>query len=209
MSGYMARKKSNPESPDKPKLGQRARKVLQRKEHILTVSARLFRERGFHAVSIDEVGTAAGMSGPAMYKYFSDKGSILAALLDRGTGIAKAAFEAIDREGLSDIDLLNERVRVCIEFTGEVRDALVVAVREANSIPEWYRDDFLREQRLIREVHVDILMRIRPELSKADARYICSNVFQGLISSSVYLYPADTPARKKRLAQMAMAALFA
>jgi len=206
----MAQPNSRVSAPiDKPKVDLRARKIQQRKNHILMVAARLFRERGFHAVSIDQVGTAAGMSGPAMYKYFSDKGAILSALLDRGISIAIAAFEAIDNEGLSDLELLKERVRVYIEFAGEVRDALVVAVREANSIPEWYRDDFLREQRRIREIDVDILMRIRPELSKSEARYICSNVFQGLISSSVYLYPADTPMRRKRLTKMALAALFA
>lgn len=205
----MKQKKSKLSLAAQPKLGLRAQKVQQRKEHVLTVSARLFRERGFHAVSIDEIGTASGMTGPAMYKYFSDKGSILAALLDRGARIATESFEAIDKEGLSQIDLLKERVRVYIEFANDVRDALVVAVREVNNIPEWYRDDFLRAQRRTREVDVNILMEIRPELTKAEARYICSNVFQGLISSSVYLYPADTPIRRKRLANMAMAALFA
>lgn len=190
-------------------LGRRAQKVQDRKDNILTVSARLFRERGFHAVTMDEIGLASGMTGPAMYKYFDDKGAILAALLDRGIRIAFSALEALEIEHVSDLDALEQRVWVFIDFADAVRDASVVAVREVNSVPEWYREEFLENQRKIREINVEILMRIRPELSKNDARYICTNVFQGLISSSVYLYPADSIARKKRLAAMALAALLA
>lgn len=190
-------------------LGRRAQKVQDRKDNILAVSARLFRERGFHAVTMDEIGVASGMTGPAMYKYFDDKGAILAALLDRGIRIAVSALEALEVDHVSDLEALEQRVWVFIDFADTVRDASVVAVREVNSVPEWYRDEFVENQRKIREINVEILMRIRPELTKAEARYICTNVFQGLISSSVYLYPADSIARKKRLATMALAALLA
>src|SRR3546814_9980918 len=71
------------------KLGRRAQKVQDRKDHILVTSARLFRERGYHAVSMDEIGAASGMSGPAMYKYFKDKAAILIAIVEYGTKIAK------------------------------------------------------------------------------------------------------------------------
>lgn len=198
-----------PEPNPAKALGRRAQKVQDRKDNILTVSARLFRERGFHAVTMDEIGLASGMTGPAMYKYFDDKGAILAALLDRGIRIAFSALEALEVEHVSDLEALEQRVWVFIDFADAVRDASVVAVREVNSVPEWYREEFLENQRKIREINAEILMRIRPELSKNDARYICTNVFQGLISSSVYLYPADSIARKKRLAAMALAALLA
>ena len=111
--------------------------------------------------------------------------------------------------GLSDLEILAEHVRCYIDFTGETRDAMVVTVREANNIPEWYRPGFLDEQRTVREAEVNLLIRIRPELTRSEARYICTNVFQGLISSSVYLYPADSENRRLRLSAMAMAALLA
>jgi AcrR family transcriptional regulator len=192
-----------------PKPGLRAQKLQARKDHILTVAARLFAERGYHAVSVDEIGTASGMSGPAMYKYFKDKSAILTSILDYGSRVAKQAIAAIDTTNLTDREILDERVKCYIEFTGRTRDALVVAVREANSIPDWYRPEFMADQRAIREAEVNLLLRLRPALSRADARYICSSVFQGLISSSAYLYPADNDARKKALTKMATAALLA
>lgn len=191
------------------KTGLRAQKVQERKDHILVTASRLFRERGYHAVSIDEIGKASAMSGPAMYKYFKDKAAILVAILELGSRIAKEAIASIDTTGLSDVETLAAHVRCYIDFTSQTRDALVVAVRDINNIPDWYRAGFLDDQRSIREAEVDLLMRIRPEVSRSDARYICTNVFQGLISSSAYLYPADSERRKDRLTAMAMAALLA
>lgn len=195
--------------PPPPKLGKRAQKLLERKDHILVTAARLFRERGYHAVSMDEIGTASGMSGPAMYKYFKDKAAILIAILELGSRIAKDAIAAINTEGLDDLQVLKAHVECYIAFTGEARDAMVVAVREVASIPEWYRPGFVDDQRAVREAEVDLLLRVRPDLSRSEARYICTNVFQGLISSSVYLYPADSAERRARLTAMSMAALLA
>jgi AcrR family transcriptional regulator len=204
MSSEQASLSSSPQ-----KLGRRAQKIQDRKDHILVTAARLFRERGYHAVSMDEIGAASGMSGPAMYKYFKDKAAILIAIVEHGTRIAKEAIALIDTAGLSDLEILGEHVRCYIDFTGEARDAMVVTVREVSNIPEWYRPGFLDDQRRFREGEVNLLMRIRPELSRSDARYICTNVFQGLISSSAYLYPADSESRRKRLSAMAMASLLA
>jgi AcrR family transcriptional regulator len=192
-----------------PKVGKRAQKIQDRKDHIIETAARLFRERGYHAVSIDEIGTASGMSGPAMYKYFKDKASILVAILELGSRIAKEAIAKVQGDGLSRRQILEAHVRSYIEFTGEARDAMVVAVREVANIPDWYKPGFVDDQRVVREAEVDLLIGLRPELTRSEARYICTNVFQGLISSSVYLYPADSDARKRRLFGMAIAALLA
>ena len=199
----------DPQHSPPVKIGKRAQKIRDRKNHILVTAARLFRERGYHAVSMDEIGTASGMSGPAMYKYFKDKAAILIAILELGTRIAKQTIASINTEGLSDLEILAQHVRSYIDFTGEARDAMVVTVREANNIPESYRPGFIDEQRTVREAEVELLIRIRPDLSRTEARYICTNVFQGLISSSVYLYPADSEVRRRRLSSMAMAALMA
>jgi AcrR family transcriptional regulator len=195
-------------SGQKP-LGLRARKIQERKDHILATAARLFREQGYHAVSMDEIGTASGMSGPAMYKYFKDKAAILIAILEFGSRVAQESIAGIDTAGLSNEEILAAHVRCYIRFAGDVRDAMAVTVREVSNVPEWYRPGFLNEQRRFREVEVNLLLNVRPELSRSEARYICSNVFQGLISSSAYLYPADSEARRNRLATMAMAALMA
>ena len=52
-----------------------------RREQILATAAELFAHRGFHGVSIDELGAAVGVSGPALYRYFASREELMAALV--------------------------------------------------------------------------------------------------------------------------------
>ena len=48
---------------------------------MLRQAARLFAERGFRGTSVEDIGAACGVSGPAVYKHFAGKDEILARLL--------------------------------------------------------------------------------------------------------------------------------
>src|SRR6202012_5016825 len=58
----------------------RPRRGLRRSE-ILAAAAALFAARGYHGVSIDDIGAAAGMSGPGIYRHFPGKDAALAEML--------------------------------------------------------------------------------------------------------------------------------
>ncbi|MCW3040419.1 MAG: TetR/AcrR family transcriptional regulator, partial [Solirubrobacterales bacterium] len=62
--------------------GPRTRRARDpdRGSKILAAALRLFHERGFHAVSVDEIGEAAGATGAAIYRHFTGKEEILATL---------------------------------------------------------------------------------------------------------------------------------
>ena len=50
-----------------------------RREELLTAALSLFRERGYAAVSMEDIGARAGMAGPSIYRYFPAKAAILVA----------------------------------------------------------------------------------------------------------------------------------
>src|SRR6476469_7556934 len=58
--------------------GQRRR---SRREEILEIAVGLFAARGYHGVSMDDIGSAAGVTGPAHYHHFAGKEAMLAAAL--------------------------------------------------------------------------------------------------------------------------------
>src|SRR3982750_2733104 len=58
--------------------GQRRR---SRREEILEIAVGLFATRGYHGVSMDDIGAAAGVTGPALYHHFAGKEAMLAAAL--------------------------------------------------------------------------------------------------------------------------------
>src|SRR3954462_1570201 len=53
-----------------------------RGRRILDAARELFYESGFHAVSVDEIGEAAGATGAAIYRYFANTEEILSTLFD-------------------------------------------------------------------------------------------------------------------------------
>lgn len=76
-----------------------------RRDEILDAASRLFAERGFADVGVDEIGAAVGISGPSVYNHFPSKAAILvgigqrsAARLDAGV---MAAYSDDDAEMLA------------------------------------------------------------------------------------------------------------
>jgi AcrR family transcriptional regulator len=57
--------------------------AADRREQLLDVTKELAVERGFHAVSIEAVARAAGITRPIVYGHFEDLGGLLEALVER------------------------------------------------------------------------------------------------------------------------------
>ncbi|WP_162184699.1 TetR/AcrR family transcriptional regulator [Sphingomonas hengshuiensis] len=72
----------------------------ERRAVILLAAAAMFQERGFAASSIDAIAAAAGISGPAIYRYFARKTELLVALLEGATRTAMVEVaDAVARTG--------------------------------------------------------------------------------------------------------------
>ncbi|PNW08767.1 TetR family transcriptional regulator [Microbacterium testaceum] len=59
----------------------RDRAKADRRAALLAAAARLFAERGFDGVTLGDIGEAAGVSGPAVYRHVSSKQALLGAIL--------------------------------------------------------------------------------------------------------------------------------
>src|SRR5688572_8776270 len=57
------------------------RQQRSRKDEILQIAVGLFAARGYHGVSMDDIGAAAGVTGPALYHHFAGKEAMLVAAL--------------------------------------------------------------------------------------------------------------------------------
>ena len=114
---------------------QRSRHKAERRQQLLDASARLFADRGFHSVSIEDLGATVGISGPAVYRYFPSKEAILAELL---VGASQRLFDgglAEVRAGRSGEDVLRRLVAFHTDFA--IRDTPLIRVqdRDLASLP--------------------------------------------------------------------------
>ena len=60
---------------------QRSQAKENRRQALLSAAAALFAVDGFNRVSLEDLGAAAGVSGPAVYRHFAGKQAVLGALL--------------------------------------------------------------------------------------------------------------------------------
>lgn len=102
-----------------------------KREKILAAAAELFYEQSFAAVGMDAIGQKAGLTGPAIYRYFSGKDEILATLFDEALDGLLAATGNAYEDPWEELDYL---VRGHTRFVIEQRRLAGVKVREERSL---------------------------------------------------------------------------
>jgi AcrR family transcriptional regulator len=186
--------------------GRRPSARPDRRAQILATAAELFARRGFHGVSIDELGAAVGVSGPALYRYFPSKDAMLSEML---VGISERLL-AEGRRRMAGTDgpaaALQALIGWHVEFA--LTEPALITVQEAN-LPNLAAADRHRVRQLQRryvETWVDVLLQVLPDADEATARAAAHAVF-GLINSTPHSALLDTAAMAALLERMAAAAL--
>jgi AcrR family transcriptional regulator len=179
----------------------------RRRERLLTVTAELVAERGFHAVGIADIGAAAGVTGSAIYRHFPSKRDILVALLDRVVDDLLAGAQDVVATASAPDDALDRLLRAHVDFA--IRDRALIRVydQEADHLPADDRHRIRRTQRAYADVWTRALRDARPGLDAETARAAVHGAF-GLVNSVAdytSALPADTLATL--LTTMARAAL--
>ena len=179
---------------------------MSRREQILETAAELFAAKGFHGVSVGEIGRACGISGPALYKHFASKDAVLAAmlvdisqrLLDEGQARVTSAGDA--REA---IDAL---IEWHTDFALRHRALIIVQDRDWQSLPPHAREQVRALQREYVDVWAAQLRRLHRGLHTDRARAMAHAAF-GLINSTPHSGLIPDEAMRGVLHRMALGAL--
>jgi AcrR family transcriptional regulator len=165
-----------------------------RKQRILAAAGRLGARRGFHAISMADIGSEAGIVGSGIYRHFDSKSGILVAMLDQvmdRIADGAAGILAARHDPAVTLTLL---VRDHIAIAAGDRDVLAVYHREAHTLPEeeWRR--LRRRQRHYIEDWVHVLAPLRPDLSDGEVR-LAVHAAVGAIQSTLFFSSGLAPAR--------------
>jgi AcrR family transcriptional regulator len=144
----------------------------QRRDQILAAALELFHQRGYHATGMDEIGAAAGITGPGVYRHFRNKEEILETLVrERGEQVL-AAIEAVTASDLPPEAMLDELARSYVAGIVADPSLTVVAMYERRTLSDETRTWLDRMERRNVDVWVDVVRRARPELEEAEARVV-------------------------------------
>ncbi len=180
--------------------------AVSRREQILSTAAELFAARGFHGVSVADLGAACGISGPALYRHFPSKDAMLAEML---VSISEELLE-VGRERARDADDAREAVHALvgwhIEFALSNKALIVVQDRDWASLPAEAREQVRETQRRYVELWVDQLRQVHPGLRADRARAMAHAAF-GLLNSTPHSAMLPEARMRELLEEMALGAL--
>ena len=143
-----------------------------RRLHIVNAAADLFATDGYPAAGMDQIGAAAGITGPAIYRHFDSKAAILAAVFD---GIIDAVTEVpaeppIDSGPAAQLAAL---VGVYARAVAARRRLMGVFVREVHHLPPEHQVRLDERQRVLVRQWRSLLSQVHPSWS---AEVIRANV---------------------------------
>ena len=177
-----------------------------RRQQLLDIAAEAFARRGFHGVSVTDLGAAAGISGPALYKHFTSKDAILAEML---TSISDTLL-AVGTERASTTDdprtALEALVDWHVDFALNHKALIIVQDRDWSSLPDDAREQVRRTQRDYVDLWAGSLQQVHPDLSLDAARASAHATF-GLINSTPRSSRIPTEDMRALLTAMARRAL--
>jgi AcrR family transcriptional regulator len=174
----------------------RSRRKSDRRLQLLAAAERLFAERGFLSVRLEDIGAAAGVSGPAIYRHFPNKESLLVELLvGISTRLLAGAREVRSREP-DAAAALDGLIDFHLDFALGEQDLIRIQDRDLTSLPVTAERQVRRAQRQYVEVWVSVLRELDTGLAETDARLMAHAVF-GLLNSTPHsLTPADGKAAR-------------
>jgi AcrR family transcriptional regulator len=180
--------------------------VTSRREQILATAADLFAQRGFHGVSVVDLGAACGISGPALYKHFPSKDAMLAEMLVSISEELLAVGRERSRTAPDAESALAALVAWHVEFALRHKPLIVVQDRDWASLPDDARERVRELQRRYVELWADRLREVHHGLAPRRARAMAHAAF-GLINSTPHSAMLPEAEMGSMLEAMVLAAL--
>jgi AcrR family transcriptional regulator len=102
--------------------------MSRRRAELVAIAADLFAARGFAGVTVDDIGVAAGVSGPALYHHFEGKEALLGEMLIGISEYLLAGGRDVVAEGGDDV--LERLVAFHAAFAVDDRSLITVHFRD-------------------------------------------------------------------------------
>ncbi|MFI9455991.1 TetR/AcrR family transcriptional regulator [Amycolatopsis sp. NPDC052450] len=140
-----------------------------RREQILAAATGLFGQRGFRAVSMEEIGAAAGIAGPSVYRHFPSKAALMVAIGHRAADrLALAAERALRTD--DERDALRRLAASYVHTLLHTPELLVSFSGSPMELPERDKADLIRVQRDYVARWIALVSEVRPELSLREVK---------------------------------------
>jgi AcrR family transcriptional regulator len=161
----------------------RSKAKSDRRSQLIAAAERLIAEHGYLAVRLEDIGAAAGVTGPAIYRHFSNKEALLVELLvGISTRLLAGASDVVAKTSDPAI-ALDDLIDFHLDFVFTEPDLIRIQDRDLAHLPIAAKRQVRRAQRQYVETWVDVLRRLFADLDENEARLMAHATF-GLLNST-------------------------
>jgi len=163
-------------------------KAPERKASILAVAKVLFADKGYHAVSVDEIAKRLGVSPAVLYQHFPSKEALYEAALNSISEIRESYVSVILEEPSDFGSILMRMTQVFVESVSNDPDYLrmeLMSALEGNSIANQFFENRWRSFTDYIEYSIKELSS-EGKVGTIDPR-MASLMFQGMLREALYI----------------------
>jgi TetR/AcrR family transcriptional regulator, cholesterol catabolism regulator len=170
--------KQPPASISRLRTGIRQERSRQRRHHLSQVVMQLIHERGFDAVSVNEVAKRAAMSIGGLYRHITTKSDLLEMVCDEINDNLIEDMIAAAEVARGVKSKLEAAIRTYWERHWDAAPSILVAYREYQSLGEEAKKRYTAEERRIAEFFGDLIRAgvAVEEFRKVDDRLLAHEI---------------------------------
>jgi enoyl-CoA hydratase/carnithine racemase len=173
------------------------------RQKLLEAAALLFAERGYRTVTLDDIGGAVGVSGPAVYRHFKSKEKLLGELLvDVSERLLRHAGERV-KAATGPAEALVALIDFHADFAVKNPALITVQSRELTSLAPDEQHRVRRLQRSYVEFWADTIIRAG-RLSRREEAIAAAHAIFGLLNSTPFSGRLDDQRLLSLLCSMAL-----
>jgi AcrR family transcriptional regulator len=140
-----------------------------RRDQIIAAATQLFYQRGFYATGIDDIGAAAGITGPGVYRHFAGKDEILIAVLDRIWMMLRAGIDAAADLGAGEA--LNLLIQTHVRLAVTQRAEFTLLIEDLRFLPDEYQELAASNRATYQDSWAMAIAGLYPNLTIEQARF--------------------------------------
>ncbi|WP_375000902.1 TetR/AcrR family transcriptional regulator [Aeromicrobium sp. CTD01-1L150] len=178
-----------------------------RREQVLECAVELFAEHTYASVSIEDIGTAAGIAASSIYSHFPSKLDMLKAALWRGNAHLQLSVAAALRQSTDPRQALRQIVDSYADFAVAHYGLVQITMAEVRNLPDPERETMVQLQRDHIGEWTHLLRQVHSELDASTGRVIVQAVITMINNVALTSHLRNQPGAAAALRALAEAVL--
>jgi len=162
------------------------------RENILEAAAQVFRQKGFHGASMQDIAEAVNLQKASLYHHVSSKQEILLALLDRALELLFERISVVSNRPIPADKKLQQMIRAYLQILAENTDLSAVLLFEHRSLERKQHARHVPNRDKFEALWRDVLVEgVASKLFKCDNPALTARAILGIMNWTITWYRPD------------------